>query len=88
MIGPNRLKKRTPMKYKKLRCRHTMHGILVDGLVEVKCRHPKCGGPGVIVLHRFNPQTGKLVKTLRFREPIRKEVSNGSVSVRSAVRTA
>lgn len=54
-----------------LRCSSKKHGELTDeGLFEVKCSSRFCGaGPGVVVLHRFNPQTGLIVKTLRFRDP-------------------
>lgn len=76
---------------RELRCDHTMHGVVVDGkTLEVKCRNSRCGArSGVVVLHRFNLQTGRLVNTKRFRDPGR-EVNrrnanhNASVAVRSA----
>jgi hypothetical protein len=53
-----------------LRCPNGIKfGELIDGLIEVKCRSNRCGaGAGVIVLHRFDPLTGELVDTKRFRE--------------------
>lgn len=60
-----------------LRCGGTMHGKLdLEFLVlEVKCRHRRCGAkPGVVVLHTFNITSGDLVRTERYADPsIRKE---------------
>lgn len=57
-----------------LRCGYMMHGILRgENLIEVKCKRRPCGAkPGVVVLHTFNLTTGKLVGTVRFRDPVRK----------------
>lgn len=52
-----------------IRCENKKHGELTDdGLVEVKCSSRFCGAaPGVVVLHTFDAQTGKLVQTRVFR---------------------
>jgi hypothetical protein len=51
-----------------LRCDNTLHAVLIDGLIEVKCRHYKCGArSGVVVLHRFDPITGDFVETKMYR---------------------
>jgi len=44
---------------------------VLDGeILEVKCRSGRCGAKrGVVVLHRFDIRTSKLVDTLRFRDP-------------------
>lgn len=43
---------------------------LEDGTLEIKCRSRRCGhGPGVVVVHRFDLDSGKLLGTERFREP-------------------
>lgn len=54
-----------------LRCAHKLHGIIRDdGTVEVKCDSKFCGhGPGVVVLHRFDPATGDLVETVTLKNP-------------------
>ncbi len=73
-----------------LRCGGTMHGrVDVEHLtLEVKCKRRKCGvQPGVVVLHTFDLQTGELLDTKKFADP-RREVKNGSSSLRPAVRTA
>lgn len=61
-----------------IRCPAKLHGIIVsDGEFEVKCRSRFCGyRPGIVVLHRFSTDTGKLIKTLRFREPEPKKREN------------
>jgi len=41
-------------------------------VIEVKCRNSRCGGPGMVVLHRFRVSDGAMIKTLRFREPERR----------------
>lgn len=53
-----------------LRCDGSLHGILTDeGFVEVKCHSFKCGASSeVVVLHYFDPSSGKLVKTNRYRD--------------------
>lgn len=54
-----------------LRCANGIKfGELVDGLIEVKCRSVRCGAiAGVVVLHQFDPLSGELVATKRFRDP-------------------
>lgn len=53
-----------------LRCdSRILHGILDDDCIEVKCRSKRCGHEtGVVVIHRFNVNTGELELTRRFRE--------------------
>lgn len=53
-----------------LRCHNKMHGRLTDsGLLEVMCGSKFCGKvPGVVILHRFNLETGELVETLRYKD--------------------
>jgi hypothetical protein len=61
-----------------LRCPSKLHGVVSDDLIEVKCGSTFCGaGKGVTVLHRFNPSTGDLVETLRFKDP-RKETQHAA----------
>lgn len=56
-----------------LRCPTRLHArINDDGLIEMKCRNnaEPCGaGKGMTVLHYFDPISGDLVKTRKFREP-------------------
>ncbi len=57
-----------------LRCPGRMAARLVDfqgrKALEVKCNSRICrAGPGVVVLHRFDPDTGDLLDTRRYREP-------------------
>jgi hypothetical protein len=53
-----------------LRCQSRKHAELNDGYVEVRCRSKHCGHEaGVVVIHRFNPGTGELMNTNRFRDP-------------------
>jgi hypothetical protein len=56
-----------------LRCESRLHGELLElegeRAIEVKCRSKFCGhSPGVVVLHRFDLVTGKLLETKRYRE--------------------
>ena len=74
---------------KELRCgSKILHGVLDEDIVEVSCRSKWCGKrPGVVVIHRFNKNTGELLNTQRFQEP--KEVNiNGTAHEGSSVRTA
>lgn len=52
-----------------LHCGNKLHGIVLDnGLIEVDCTSKFCGkSPGVVVRHRFDPITGELIDTLRFK---------------------
>lgn len=64
-----------------LRCDNKLHGIIVEpSVIEVRCGSRFCGaGKDVVVLHRFDVVTGKLIKTERFKEPNqRKEVRDAS----------
>lgn len=56
-----------------------LHLVLVEpGLIEVKCDRPSCGSrSGVVVLHRFDAASGKLLETLRFAEPPKGKVVEG-----------
>jgi len=60
-----------------LRCPSKLHGILLEGgVIEVKCDSRFCGHvSGVVVLHRFNAQTGELLETLNFKNPTQRERS-------------
>jgi hypothetical protein len=58
-----------------LRCDNKLHGVLItastdEGVVEVKCQSRWCGaGRGVVVLHRFSTQSGKMMETRKYRQP-------------------
>lgn len=48
-----------------------LHGKLMDGLLEVRCKSNRCGHrPGTIILHRFDVLSGQLVETKKFTDPI------------------
>lgn len=52
-----------------LRCDNKKFGEVYDDFIEVKCSSRFCGaGSGIVVIHRFDRETGKLLETLRFRE--------------------
>jgi hypothetical protein len=55
-----------------IRCDNKKFGELTDdGVIEVKCSSKFCGAaPGVVVIHRFDPLSGELVQTKRFRDPV------------------
>lgn len=55
-----------------IRCEHKKFGELTDdGVIEVKCSSKFCGAvPGAVVIHRFDPLTGELIVTKRFRDPV------------------
>lgn len=47
-----------------------LHGVLDDGVIEVKCKSQRCGhASGTVVLHQFDAGTGQLVRTLKFTDP-------------------
>lgn len=54
-----------------LRCPSKIHALLVDEhTIEIKCDSRFCGAkPGVVVLHRWNTETGKFLKTLKYKDP-------------------
>jgi len=56
-----------------LRCESKKHGELVDGLVEIKCDSRFCGhAADTVVIHKFDPATGALVDTCKFKNPKQK----------------
>jgi hypothetical protein len=57
-----------------LRCENRLQGVLrPDGKLEIKCRDRYCGAAsGFVVLHTFDVETGKLLYTERFKDPIRR----------------
>lgn len=64
-----------------LRCGGTMHGklSLVDGKLEVKCGRRICGARrGVVVLHTFDINSGDMVGTQKYADPIREGDLHGS----------
>jgi len=74
-----------------LRCDGRMHARIDpdEGWIEVKCPRRACGaGPNVVVLHRFNLHTSKLVQTVRFASPRVREEANGTNHRAPAVRSA
>lgn len=73
-----------------LRCgSNKLHAVIDDDIVEVRCQSRWCGHKsGVVVIHRFNKNTGELVQTLRFSDPSRKEQVNGNSGQGVSVRTA
>lgn len=76
-----------------LRCDNKKFGELTDdGYIEVKCPSKFCGAAsGIVVLHRFDPLTGELITTKRFRDPVpveTEEVQNGTQHHRVALRSA
>ncbi|QPX62566.1 hypothetical protein SEA_WOLLYPOG_13 [Arthrobacter phage Wollypog] len=55
-----------------LRCpNEILFGVLDDGVIEVKCRSSRCGArAGVVILHRFDTHTGRLLGTRSFKDPV------------------
>lgn len=53
-----------------LRCASRLHGVLVrPGVLEVHCHSRFCGKrSGVIVLHWFDLETGKLIDTKEYQD--------------------
>jgi len=55
-----------------MRC-NTLHGIVKNGLIEIKCHYIKCTkGKAVNVFHYFDPKTGDLVDTKVYQDPVPK----------------
>ena len=55
-----------------LRCPNKLHGEFFpeEGWLEIKCKSRWCGArKDVVVIHRFDVTTGKLLETLKFRDP-------------------
>jgi hypothetical protein len=53
-----------------LRCDKRLHGVLTsDGVLEVACRSALCGHrDGVVVIHRFDVQSGNLIDTVKYKD--------------------
>lgn len=65
-----------------MRCDHKLHGVVHDGLVEVKCGSALCGHkPGVVVIHKFSATTGELVTTKLYKDT--PKIKEGQSNVRS-----
>jgi len=59
-----------------LRCDGTLHGILSDDrtTLEVKCKRRACGHErGTVVLHTISLETGRVINTQRFSEPLKQK---------------
>lgn len=53
-----------------LRCGNKLHGLVHDGIIEIKCDSRFCGaGQGWTVLHEFSAVTGELITTNVFKNP-------------------
>lgn len=53
-----------------LRCDHKLHGVIRGRILEFKCRSKLCGAaPGVVVLHRFDAESGALLDTQVYKDP-------------------
>ena len=56
-----------------IRCDHKKFGEIDDGVITIKCQSKFCGAsPGIVVLHLFD-SSGVLIRTERFRNPIRNQ---------------
>lgn len=55
---------------RELRCPGKLRGVITDeGFIEVKCHSYKCGASSdVVVLHYFDPTTGDLDHTKKYRD--------------------
>lgn len=76
-----------------LRCQAKKWGEVWDasGLLDIKCNSRFCGaGKGIIVLHRFDLETGEMVSTQRFQAPPNRKNGgrNASHYSAAAVRSA
>lgn len=75
-----------------LRCGKRLHGILNEdeGTVEIACRSALCGHrAGVLVIHKFDAETGELLGTKKYKDPltVRREQGDAlglSTTVRNA----
>lgn len=61
-----------------LRCRSKLQGIIKEKpcgtrVLEVRCKDKWCADrrAGEVVLHEFDLESGKLVNTKRYRDPVR-----------------
>lgn len=53
-----------------LRCQNKLHGLVANGIVEIKCDSRFCGaGQGWVILHEFDAATGELINTKKFKNP-------------------
>jgi hypothetical protein len=52
-----------------LRCPGGLHGIMKDGLLEVKCRHWACTRGRNVTFHLIDLATGEVVETYRYKDP-------------------
>ena len=54
-----------------LRCpNNRLHGVLRDGLLEVKCDNKWCTNrKRLVVLHYFDVKTEEMVKTIKYKNP-------------------
>jgi hypothetical protein len=73
-----------------LRCDKRLHGILKDdGVIEISCRSALCGHvDGVVVIHRFDAESGLLIGTNRYKDPssIKKKETSNALGHSTAVR--
>lgn len=54
-----------------------LHGILKGNLVEFRCKNVRCKqGQPVVVYHYYDPVTGVLKDTKRFRDPVERLMKN------------
>lgn len=75
------------------RCPSRIQCVLTsDGLLETKCSAKHCGaGNGVLVFHYFDPASGRLVRTKKYKDFNRrdhKEKTNGADHGAAALRTS
>lgn len=62
-----------------LRCDHKLHGHIDGNVLEVGCQSRFCGKrPGIVVVHRFDVTTGKLIETKRFKDPVKQAPEMGT----------
>lgn len=55
--------------YAEMRCPNTLHGIVKDGRIEVKCHHIRCTKGTWTVFHYYDPLTGALMDTKVLQDP-------------------
>lgn len=66
-----------------MRCDHKLHGIVNNGVVEVKCGSALCGHrPGVVVIHKFDGITGELITTALYKDTPKINSKEGQVNGR------
>jgi hypothetical protein len=65
-----------------LRCREgKLFGVVVEGVLEVRCQSKFCPPhPGVVVIHRFDLETGERLEDKRYKTPPKrtKGTTNGN----------